>query len=708
MAKSFGRLPCSDGSWGNDDSKGGGKGWGGGGGGGNWNGGGGWGGGGDEGWGGNGGGWNGGNGGGKSWGGGGKSWGGGVCPVLKAHAEATGVMALWAQTYKGKGAGTGAIGFKTMEEAQQAPAILNGSVFKGAALYLGLGLIWRQLARRAHDLTGSRICEMPGRCLDPIELRELPGDGGVVEAWAPRETVSSISTDAYLADYVDVALIGAWRRRFPLNRWILQQDATFLFLKEDGAFSGWEVYTSPLRPQPIPSAAPTQSFFTKDPSKGALNGSLKGPGRERPKTALELAIEGDRCGGCGLGMVCRERPKTALELAIEAHPKCGPDPVLLHQESAAELGSSGRSMAATLQEHEALPGRRYAASFPLSGYGRQDPPIADRAGPVSAGVVSRNLEEVFTTIGTAEDAQKGAEQLSEALAAVREARSLCDELGDFEEGEAAAAQQQRVYVDRALDEGSDAAALCRVLGCRKGEAASLATVGDAYHAMKDAAKAVDYHKQALAIFKDMGDKSCVAFAYTKIAEDFRELKSDVKKASANVKQAIVIFQELQKAQEEGQCWHHLARIHSMAGEVDYVLECIKNARMLFQAVKDHASETRAMETLMQVLLDHGRYEEAINLGKDMVTVNHTAGDKEGEARSLMKLAEHLLRNYDWANAEKVASVANLLFKSLRDKEGIEMTQRMKDDFLHIPQPLMIDPGRKKRMQEAYNAFAKDV
>jgi len=430
-------------------------------------------------------------------------------------------------------------------------------------------------------------------------------------------------------------------------------------------------------------------------------------------------------------------------------------------------------MAATLQEHEALAGRRHAAPFPLSGYGRQDPPIADRAGPVSAGVVSRNLEEVFTTIGTAEEAQKGAEQLSEAarrtgddrlrvlalckraeagvlepelrpetadeaLASVREARSLCDELGDFEEGEAAVSYASaRCHVrfaagdeesqDRALDEGSDAAALCRVLGCRKGEAASLATVGDAYHAMKDAAKAVDYHKQALAIFKDMGDKSCVAFAYTKIAEDFRELKSDVKKASANVKQAIVIFQELQKPQEEGQCWHHLARIHSMAGEVDYVLECIKNARILFQAVKDHASETRAMETLMQVLLDHGQYEEAINLGKDTVTVNHTAGDKEGEARSLRKLAEHLLRNYDWANAEKVASVANLLFKSLRDKEGIEMTQRMKDiaehqgkagrleaalaqkqDFLHIPQPLMIDPGRKKRMQEAYNAFAKDV
>ncbi|CAE7230779.1 TTC28 [Symbiodinium pilosum] len=453
---------------------------------------------------------------------------------------------------------------------------------------------------------------------------------------------------------------------------------------------------------------------------------------------------------------------------------------------------------ATLQEHEALPSRRSAGAFPLRGYGRQELFIADRAGPVSAGVVSRNLEEVFTTTGTAEEARRGAEQLAEAarrtsderlrvlalckraeagvlepelrpeiadeaLSAVREARSLCDELGDFEEGEAAATWQTESSIvvklivrfvaevsyasarcqvrfapgdeeaqawekrerDRALDEGSDAAALCRVLGCRKGEAASLSTVGDAYHVMKDATKAVDYHKQALAVFKDMGDKSCVAFAYTKISEDYRELKLDAKKASNNMKQAIVLFQELQNAQEEGQCWHHLARIHAMAGEAESVIECITNARTLFQAVKDHASETRAMETLVQMLLDNDRYEEAIKLGKEIVTVNHAAGDKEGEARSLTKLAEHLLRNYDWANAEKVASVANLLFKSLREKEGIDVTQRMKDiaehqgkagrleaslaqqqDFLHLPQPLMIDPGRKKRMQEAYNAFAK--
>ncbi|CAJ1330619.1 unnamed protein product, partial [Effrenium voratum] len=127
------------------------------------------------------------------------------------------------------------------------------------------------------------ICEMPSRCLAPLDLRELPeGEVSVdtTRTWSgttlfPRGVlVTSLSTDPYLAEYVDVALHGQWRR-FPLNRWLLMQDGH--------AENLWESYTPP----PLPSAAPTDSLYT----------------------------EGDRCGGCGLGTICRERPQTALELA---------------------------------------------------------------------------------------------------------------------------------------------------------------------------------------------------------------------------------------------------------------------------------------------------------------------------------------------------------------------------------------------------------
>ncbi|CAK8986434.1 RNA-binding protein [Durusdinium trenchii] len=53
---------------------------------------------------------------------------------LKSHVELSGVVPLWAEVYSGKGAGTGAIGFKTEQEAAEAVMVLNGTVFKSATL----------------------------------------------------------------------------------------------------------------------------------------------------------------------------------------------------------------------------------------------------------------------------------------------------------------------------------------------------------------------------------------------------------------------------------------------------------------------------------------------------------------------------------------------------------------------------------------------
>ncbi|CAE8614878.1 unnamed protein product, partial [Polarella glacialis] len=133
-----------------------------------------------------------------------------------------------------------------------------------------------------------QICESPGRCLPPVSLRELPGDGrvGVKESVVVSDGVPlqprgvflrSATPDPYLAEHVDVAVDGSWRR-FPLNRWLLMQDA--------GAGSSWEL----LSPMPLTPVPPAETAYT----------------------------EGDDCGGCGLGMVCRERPWTEVELARKA------------------------------------------------------------------------------------------------------------------------------------------------------------------------------------------------------------------------------------------------------------------------------------------------------------------------------------------------------------------------------------------------------
>ena len=53
---------------------------------------------------------------------------------LKSHAKRTGTAPLWAVVYSNQDARTGAIGFKTPQEAMNAVDILNGALFQGTPI----------------------------------------------------------------------------------------------------------------------------------------------------------------------------------------------------------------------------------------------------------------------------------------------------------------------------------------------------------------------------------------------------------------------------------------------------------------------------------------------------------------------------------------------------------------------------------------------
>eukprot|EP00913_Durusdinium_trenchii_P009835 g9234.t1 len=81
-----------------------------------------------------------------------------------------------------------------------------------------------------------------------------------------------------------------------------------------------------------------------------------------------------------------------------------------------------------------------------------------------------------------------------------------------------------------------------------------------------------------------------------------------------------------------------------------------------------------METLVAAFLENDQFPEGIQI----VSVHHKANDKEREGFALVSLAQHLLRHYDFRNAEKVSGAAEFIFRSIHEKEGVKMTQSLKD------------------------------
>eukprot|EP00930_Biecheleria_cincta_P016386 TRINITY_DN1334_c0_g2_i1.p1 TRINITY_DN1334_c0_g2~~TRINITY_DN1334_c0_g2_i1.p1 ORF type:complete len:446 (-),score=147.47 TRINITY_DN1334_c0_g2_i1:88-1236(-) len=377
------------------------------------------------------------------------------------------------------------------------------------------------------------------------------------------------------------------------------------------------------------------------------------------------------------------------------------------------------------------------------------------------------MDQVFTILGKPEDVMAGADDLiyaasrsgdqrinvlglckaadalalqdkpQEAMEKARSAQELCEELG-FEEGEACVSYAlARIHarfggndediLDKALDYGSDALSVLRSLGCKKGEGAALMTLGDAYQGLKDQGKAVQYHKEAVAVFRELGEGSSVGHMYRKLAEDCFFVKTDVRRAGNFAQKAIALFQEAQEASAEAECWTLLAQVQGKAENCEKAVESIGQARNVYKTLKDNAGEAKAMGVLVHILMASEQYAESVNVAKEIVTVQHEAGDKKGEAEALLALGQLFVQNYDHEKAKKVAEVAERIFKAIADGPGYKSCERLKamceharatemietsiyrhQDFLHVPEQLIVDPGRNKRVQSQFEEFAKSL
>eukprot|EP00440_Ansanella_granifera_P025199 gb/GFBE01027371.1/.p1 GENE.gb/GFBE01027371.1/~~gb/GFBE01027371.1/.p1 ORF type:complete len:548 (+),score=146.46 gb/GFBE01027371.1/:1-1644(+) len=398
----------------------------------------------------------------------------------------------------------------------------------------------------------------------------------------------------------------------------------------------------------------------------------------------------------------------------------------------------------------------------------RDDVVADKAGPVSAGTPVSLLDEVFTISARPDEAAvvlKGGEDMilaasqsgdqrvnvlglckvadalvlqnkpTQALEKVGVAKELIEELS-FAEGAAVVNYVlARIFVsvgieddavlDKALDFAMDALSSFGSIGSKRGEASALMVLGDVHRALGQE-KAVQYYKQASAAFAELGEKSSMGAMQCKLAEE-RFRTADLRRAAAAAQRGVALFQETREQWQEGSCWRLLAQVQASSKDCAQAKESVSKACSLFKFLKDSAAEASAMEVLVEAYLQTGQYAEGIKVAKEIVTLHHEVGDKYSEVRSLLSLAEHMLRHSDHERAEKVTTVALAMCQRLADKDLLQRCDTLKAackharaceeveaaiwqhrDFLHVPSPLIIDPGRGRRVQTAFEDFAKEI
>jgi len=315
---------------------------------------------------------------------------------------------------------------------------------------------------------------------------------------------------------------------------------------------------------------------------------------------------------------------------------------------------------------------------------------------------------------------------------IGEATSLCGEM-KFEEGRAAVMNVMAKIsakrggdeedLEEALDSATDALKLFKKVGFRKGEAAALTTLASVQQASKKAALAIKSAKEALAIFAELGEKRAMAEVYSTVKSAYLS-KSPPESflAAKQMEKAMALYQELGDKSKEAACMHEVGVVEKQAGSVKKAAAALQKAKDLATEAGDFKGQAAVLETMMEILLDNGLYSDAVNVGKERITIFRNAGDASAEGHAMLKLGDVAMKNGDYERADKLGQAAMGIFASVNDMEGLKQTKDLVDGAkhekvkteietsiekakgaMHVPTFYLVDPGMNKRIASGFAA-----
>ncbi|OQY52113.1 MAG: hypothetical protein B6247_17800 [Candidatus Parabeggiatoa sp. nov. 2] len=206
----------------------------------------------------------------------------------------------------------------------------------------------------------------------------------------------------------------------------------------------------------------------------------------------------------------------------------------------------------------------------------------------------------------------------------------------------------------------------------------LGNIGVVYTKLGDYPKALDFFQQALAIFRDIGDKSGQGKVLTNIGVVYKNL-GDYPKALDFFQQALAIFRDIGDKSGQGTNLGNIGSVHLSLGDYPKALDYYQHALAIRQAIGDKRGEGAALTNIGLVYQNLGEYQKAKNAFQDSAAILETVGSSDlwvaqrGLAFTEAKLnqLEPAIQHYEQA-LDNIEQIRNLLTKEhqiafMRDK-----------------------------------------
>ncbi len=171
----------------------------------------------------------------------------------------------------------------------------------------------------------------------------------------------------------------------------------------------------------------------------------------------------------------------------------------------------------------------------------------------------------------------------------------------------------------------------------------LSSIGQIYHSLGQDAKAVSSYDQAIAIFKQTGDKTNEGITLSKIGLSYQSL-GQYAKALKLYQQALAIFKQVSDKSPnslarngEGITLTYIGGLYKSLGEYPKALRFLQQGLAITKEVRNRSGEGIALRIIGEVYDDLQQYPKALSFLQPALKIAKLEGDRFEEATALLSL-----------------------------------------------------------------------
>ena len=211
-------------------------------------------------------------------------------------------------------------------------------------------------------------------------------------------------------------------------------------------------------------------------------------------------------------------------------------------------------------------------------------------------------------------------------------------------------------------------AIARKIKDRKDEGKALGGLGNAYHYLRNYAKAIEYHQQSLLIAREVKDRNSEGRALSGLGNAYHSL-GNYAKAIEYHQQSLVIAQKNKDKHSEGQALGNLGNAYSALGDYAKAIQSYRQRLEIAQKIKNLPGESAALGNLGFLYISLGNYPKAIEFLQQSLAINRAIKDRRGEGGNLGNLGVAYYYLGDYTKATVYSQQALAIVKEIKDREG---------------------------------------